>query len=260
MRRSFLLLALLLSIASGGAGASLTPKQLERIGQRIWLNEGAGRIEYLIHWNEGEPFPSLGIGHFIWYPPGVEAPFEESFPKLLAHLAKTGITLPEGITPSNDAPWPDRATFLARRHLPPASELRALLAETVPQQTEFIVQRFRAALPKMKAAMAPARRDRLEHHFQLLAKTPEGLFAMIDYVNFKGEGTAPQERYKGEGWGLMQVLDAMEESQTPRQALEHFVTAADRVLTRRITNAPRDESRWLLGGRKWLRSSLKLFE
>ena len=29
---------------------------------------------------------------------------------------------------------------------------------------------------------------------------------MIDYVNFKGDGLKPTERYKGEGWGLLQVL------------------------------------------------------
>ena len=44
------------------------------------------RAEYLTHWNEGEDFPSLGIGHFIWFPEGVDAPFDEQFPALISYL------------------------------------------------------------------------------------------------------------------------------------------------------------------------------
>lgn len=48
------------------------------IGSRIYQNEALGKAEYLTHWNEGEDFPSLGIGHFIWFPKGIDAPFDLS--------------------------------------------------------------------------------------------------------------------------------------------------------------------------------------
>ena len=34
---------------------------------------------------------------------------------------------------------------------------------------------------------------------------------LIDYVNFKGEGVLETERYRGRGWGLLQVLEGMPE-------------------------------------------------
>jgi len=75
------------------------------------------------------------------------------------------------------------------------------------------------------------------------------VYALVDYVNFKGEGTAPAERYRGEGWGLLQVLDAM--ADRPEAALAAFADAAAAVLARRVALAPaeRRETRWLGG---WL--------
>jgi len=119
--------------------------------------------------------------------------------------------------------------------------LRALLAASVREQTEFIMARL-----AQSGAEAPRRRAgrRWKHNHDLPAQTPEGMFAMIDYVNFKGEGLSPKERYNGEGWGLAQVLGGMRTG-TPHE----FAGSAKRVLTNRVQNAPaeRKESRWLAG-------------
>src|SRR5690606_20084795 len=56
------------------------------IASRIAWNETGGLDRHLTHWGEGEEFPSLGIGHFIWFPAGVDAPFDESFPALVAYV------------------------------------------------------------------------------------------------------------------------------------------------------------------------------
>ena len=76
----------------------------------------------------------------------------------------------------------------------------------------------------------------------------------MDYVNFKGEGTNPSERYKGEGWGLLQVLGGMHGS-GPGAAHEFGVSAAE-VLTRRVRNSPpeRKEERWLEGWKSRVRA------
>jgi hypothetical protein len=70
-------------------------------------------------------------------------------------------------------------------------------------------------------------------------------------VNFKGEGVLATERYAGEGWGLLQVLEGMSQEGNGRAAVKSFAESARKVLTRRVRNSPpeRHESRWLPG---WL--------
>ncbi len=125
------------------------------------------------------------------------------------------------------------------------------LVDTVDLQAEFLVARLEAALPKMLAEAAPADRTNVQQQFELLSKTPQGCYALVDYVNFKGEGVLRTERYHGEGWGLLQVLEAIH-GNSDADAVDTFARAATAVLTRRVRNSPPDrhESRWLTG---WLR-------
>lgn len=233
---------------NGGGGVRLSSAQIDRVGKRIWQNECGGTVAGLTSWNSGEDFASLGIGHFIWYPRGARGPFAESFPPLLAFLNSRGVATPAWAR--GGCPWPTKAAFEADRNSERQQELRALLSRTVRQQTEFIMVRMEAALPKMLAE-APARdRTWVEMAFDSLMQTPEGAFCLIDYVNFKGEGTSAKERYKGQGWGLLQVLQAMGETPSSRTAWNvQFAEAAKRVLSRRVGNAPpeRHEKRWLDG-------------
>lgn len=219
---------------------SLTATQLNRVGQRIWQNECAGSVTGLTSWNSGEDFASLGIGHFIWYPAGRRGPFEESFPPLAGFLESQGVPMPKWS--QGPCPWTSKAAFDADSGGSRQKELRILLSKTVPLQTAFILNRLKRALPKMLAATKA--HQKVKAHFNGLSMTPEGAFCLIDYVNFKGEGTAKTERYNGQGWGLLQVLESMD-TPTPNA----FATAAKAVLSRRVQNAPaaRKEQRWLAG-------------
>src|SRR5438874_10010389 len=116
------------------AGAGLSGSELDRIGHRIWQNECAGTVEGLTSWNAGENFASLGIGHFIWYPKGVDGPFEESFPPLVRFLSANGVTLPAWLKPGAPCPWRTRAEFQAAARGRQMNELRDLLASTVALQ------------------------------------------------------------------------------------------------------------------------------
>jgi hypothetical protein len=89
-----------------------------------------------------------------------------------------------------------------------------------------------------------------------MASQAEGLYALIDYVNFKGEGLFPQERYNNIGWGLLQVIDDMRGYPEGRIALREFSRSARRILWRRVLNSPpeRDEMRWVAGWRKRVKS------
>jgi hypothetical protein len=134
------------------------------------------------------------------------------------------------------------------------NELRDLLARTVPLQSRFLANRMEAALPKMRSEASGATRANVERQFARLASTGAGMFAMIDYVNFKGEGTKSTERYHGDGWGLLQVLERMHGAGpgAPRE----FGEAAAEVLARRVKNAPpeRHEERWLAGWKSRVRA------
>ena len=238
----FVLLACLPALAAPSTPAShhLSAAQVDKIGHRIWQNECDGTVKGLTSWNQGEDFASLGIGHFIWYPKGGSGPFEESFPPLVSYLRQRGAVVPEWLAKASACPWPTRAAFLQDADSPRQRDLRKLLAATVREQTEYIIARLDSAVPKLIAAGGkPVRQS-----YGALAQSPEGLFAMIDYINFKGDGVNKKERYKGEGWGLAQVLADMRGTDAAA-----FAEAAKRVLARRVSNSPpaRGEQRWLPG-------------
>lgn len=242
-----ILVALLLPLACAAADIRLSERDLAEAGRKIWQNESGGKIAGLTAWNTGEDFASLGIGHFIWYSKGAGGPFDESFPPLLVFLEKRGAKLPAWLDPRMPCPWPDRAAFLRDFDGPRLTELRRFLAGTIREQTEFIVARLEASLDKMLAAAPRAERENVRRQFERLGQTGAGTFAMIDYVNFKGEGTLETERYEGEGWGLLQVLSGMRG--TGGSAPAEFAESGAAVLTRRVRNSPpaRNESRWLPG-------------
>jgi hypothetical protein len=238
----------------GFAEVALSDAQALQIGKRIWKNECAGTVAGLTSWNKGEEFPSLGIAHFIWYPEGRSGPFQESFPGLAQYLKDAGKPVPAWML--GPCPWKTRAEFMADINGPRLTEMRALLASTVAEQARFAAQRMESALPKMLAASPQPQRLRIEKNFRRVAAEPLGFYALMDYVNFKGEGTNPSERYKGQGWGLLQVLETMP-GRGP--AMQEFAQAADTVLTRRVENSPpaRNEAKWLPGWRNRLRTYLQ---
>src|SRR6516162_4566222 len=254
LSRSLAVTAILLSfvVRSPTQSIRLSDSQALRIGMKIWQNESGGTIAGLTAWNYGEDFASLGIGHFIYYPAGRRGPFQESFPLLLRYLEANDVKIPAWLLKSESCPWPDRSRFLADQRSARMEELRSLLAHTVPLQTKFAAARLEAALPKMLDA-APAReREKIRQAFYRVAAQPLGPYALVDYVNFKGEGTLMSERYQGEGWGLLQVLESMGDG----SALPEFRQAAESVLTRRVKNSPpeRGESRWLPGWKNRIRT------
>lgn len=235
--------------AQGAKGKiSLSAADKAAIGKKIWQNECAGTVSGLTSWNKGEDFPSMGIGHFIWYISGRPGPFDESFPPMIRFLQGNGVAVPGWIAQANGSPWKTRSEFLAQQNSPKMQELRNFLASTVDHQTAFIVQRLENSLPSMKAATPNAAdRERLERNFYAVAGSRAGVYALLDYVNFKGEGIKPSESYKGYGWGLQDVLLEMRPTNGP--ANYEFAEAAKRALTRRVQNSDpaRNENRWLNG-------------
>ena len=246
-----LLLLSITGIATTAAPIHISDSDAVRIGRKIWQNECNGTIFGLTSWNSGEDFASLGIGHFIWYPSGMRGPFEESFPKFLAFARAHGATVPDWLIRAPACPWTSRAEFSSAQNSATMRELRQFLARTVDLQTQFMVARLQESLAKMLDEAAPGERANVERQFTRVASTAHGGYALTDYVNFKGEGVLHSERYRGEGWGLLQVLEQMHGTENGAGASREFANSAAAVLRRRVQNSPseRHEARWLPG---WL--------
>lgn len=250
---------LMLACASSGADEplALSQKQLTNIGEKIYQNETGGNAKYLISWNNGEDFASLGIGHFIWFPPKLDSKFTESFPGLVEYLQSQNVALPAWLSRSTDAPWHNQQEFVNAKHSKQMQDLRALLEATFAQQVAFIYQRMQNALPKMQNALQNdedlqqrINEQQLAKQFYALASTELGMYALIDYVNFKGEGSSPKERYQGKGWGLLQVIANMDKQSKSIHA--SFADSCKQVLARRVRLSTNQatEQKWLAGWHK----------
>jgi hypothetical protein len=245
----------LLACATIGQASEVTisKKEASRIGELIFYNECAGDAAFLTSWNQGEGFPSLGIGHFIWYPAGSAGPYKESFPELIRFMDAAGVDIPGWLEEAikSGAPWLSRNDFLGAQDSQQMQELRSLLSQTKSMQTEFMIRRLHRSLPRMLAAIPYSEQEHIRQQFARVATVPMGYYALVDYVNFKGEGAHSTERYQGQGWGLLQVLQHMHGQEPGDHVLTEFADAALAVLTQRIQLAPseRHEERWLSGWR-----------
>ena len=248
---------LLLTACSSTTGAKALLPQLPelnesdktKIAHKIWKNESGGSIDGLVSWNEGENFASLGIGHFIWYPQNVKGPFDESFPTFIDFVkARKPSALPKWLDSVEDCPWNDREEFLSQRSSLEVYSLKSFLSKELTLQADFIIARSRVALPKMLNQVPEKKRADFIAKYKALSQTSIGQYALIDYVNFKGEGTKASERYKGKGWGLLQVIEKMRLDLHPNANIA-FAEAAKFVLERRVHLSPeeRNEERWLKG-------------
>ncbi len=238
--------------------AGVDTSGLGTIGRKIYANECGSKPENLITWNRGEDFISLGIGHFIWYPQGRSGPYTESFLSFTRYAAHQKTILPDMLSgePEPGCPWPDREAYLNARDSEEARALRAFLVATIPLQTRFLLIRLERALPRLLKATPRHRRSEIEKKFYQIARTARGRYALVDYVNFKGEGISPSERIGGRGWGLLQVLEDMDLNQSLVNANAEFSAAAERVLTRRANADPRPyvKEYWLPGWTRRVRT------
>lgn len=229
-----------------------------KVGHKIWINETRGDRNAITSWNANEEFASLGIGHFIWFPAGKKAPFYESFPRMLEFLRQQNARLPSWLdrTPIPPCPWVSRTDFIKNFNSPQMTQLRKFLLDTVAEQTQFLVMRAQSAIDKILDSTPESNeREHIITQFTRIVQASKDLYPLIDYVNFKGEGTDPAEtaldKETGErqGWGLKQVLLKMNgAANEPMAVLAEFADSAQFVLLQRIRNIPANriwEAGWL---------------
>ena len=236
-------------MAAGMPGISV--QEVRKIGDKIFQNESGGDVNKLVHWNKGEDFASMGIGHFTWYPAGRRQSFGNTFPGLLSYLESRGVRLPLWVQRAKHtgAPWRTRAQLMRDKNNPQVQQLQRILYETRYLQAEYIMQRAQRAMPKLVTTAPPHLRPMVAGNLNAVANSRGGWYPLIDYVNFKGEGLNRHGGYKRQNWGLLQVLEEMHPTSPGPEALNEFANAAMRVLHRRVRNSPRsrNEQRWLAG-------------
>jgi len=224
------------------------------IAARIFQNETAGQVRYLTYWGEGENFPSFGIGHFIWFPAGFDAPFDETFPDMVSFVQQrsgTDSPLPVWLHELKPfaAPWTSKQQFDLDWPSAKMAHLRQWLEATGSLQARYIVAAFEQRWQSLE--LPQEQKQQLTGLLQQLTQTAGGLFAVIDYYNFKGLGNNTRERYQGQGWGLVQVLESMRQAHGEPDLVELFRDSAAGRLRLRVELSPpeRIEERWLEG---WL--------
>jgi len=239
----------------------LSEQEVTEIGNKVFMNECSLREDRLIQWNIGEDFLSCGIGHFIWYPKGYKGPFNESFPEFLNYLKAQDVDIPEWLYASSasSCPWVSRDDFINNHGDIRIKQLQDFLIATKQLQARFIVRRLNGALELMLESAPEKDRALIKSRFERIAATPYGVYALADYINFKGLGILSSEQYNGKGWGLLQVLIAMKDEDKRSDPLLEFAATANNILINRVENAPveRNEERWLPGWKNRVNSYLK---
>ncbi|MBY0315616.1 MAG: hypothetical protein K2Q26_08860 [Bdellovibrionales bacterium] len=228
------------------------PDFLDRLARGILQNETGCRENSFTFWKNTEPFPSLGLLHAIWYPAGAKSQLTESFPPLIQFLRAEIQKHPQfparipqwlDVDKIGPSPWQNKQEFdlasknaEALRRSDDLSSLRSLNPRAYHQAVQFrelhdflrhpsvLALQARYAAYRMQRSvyniLAAAESSHQTQHIytqlQRLITTEEGIFSLIDYINFKGEGINPGEvtAIGNHAWGLKTVLENMR-NQTP---------------------------------------------
>lgn len=220
-----------------------TPAQdLTAVGERIFRNETNGDATKLLRWNSKGNFADLGISHLVWYPANQRGSYTETFPSYLKYVQSKNVPLPTWLAnrPSDGGPWANKAAFERAKEDQQMRELSKFLEKTVGLQAAFMADQLRRNMPAMVQTLAPQYRQAALNNFQVMEKTPGGMYPVLDYMVFQGAGTSSNERYNGHGWGLLQVLVNMDRVQPGTNALAEFMRSAGDSITHRVAAAPAD--------------------
>jgi hypothetical protein len=204
---------------------AITSDEFRDIGIKLFANECGSKKEYLVWWSPREDFANFGIGHFIWFPPGKKFPFLEQFPELIGFFLEKHEPVPQVINmyKLTGCPWNSREELDSDPRKPALIEW---LASTMNIQAAFIIFKAMDSLKEIVGASPDAL-----HLINGLSRSPRGRFAVIDYLNFKGTGLDPVEQIRGQGWGLLQLLEILKSPET-----DSFIESASEVLKRRVIN------------------------
>lgn len=213
-------------------------QELRYVGSLIYKNEIGNNRQNLVFWNPNESFPSLGIGHFVWYPAGYNKSNTDTLPKLVSFYKSKGIDVPK-VLQNRYAPWTNRQQLEQARSRGEIEHVIEFFERTKDVQILFIYERLKSSLPQMM--LSSDNPELVKYQFDRVATAKNGLYPLIDYVNFKGEGLNTSKAYNDVGWGLRQILEDLDGSKSST-ALNEFADSCTKILKKRVRNQPRGKN------------------
>lgn len=230
--------------------SDLMDDQLLEIGIKVWQNQcgiwdHSGKVTHdmkqgITSWEAD--YALIGIGQCIWYPADEDKNFQEDWPRVAQALKDKGYPIKDWMLGA--CPWNNSKEFFADFNGERLKLLRKMLAKKalIIEQARCIATRLDASLDKMKAAIdaevgitdgekAILKKMLSDNFYQVaIDHYPRGLYALMDYVHFKGEGVLPTETINGVGWGLRQVLEQMNPGiMTKKGPVAAFVDVAKNI-------------------------------
>lgn len=200
---------------------------------------------------KNENFLSMGVGHFIWTN---DNKYDETFPKFIDFFKtqNSGINVPKLLL-EKDPPLDKSGNVKKIKDFTEdqKTEITKFLFKTKDIQVLFILKRTEKSLFKIINTEKDEKINKklienINKILQYADKNPEIIAMMIDYVNFKGDGTNENERTNsGKGWGLKQVILGMN---FDNDVKNEFIKSAKNVLQNRINedkNIKKRENGWM---------------
>lgn len=228
----------------------LSYDDLLSLGFRMWKNYAGGTLEGLTKWDESNAdhqFMYLGIASNIWLPEGSSSIFQADWPVVAQRLKDLGCKIKPWML--EDCPWSSKEEFDADFDSKKMTWLRTHLSKKklVWAQAFYIAERLQRSMDpnspdSLLNGLTADQSALVQKNFNLVVHctNPSGIYALIDYVNFKGEGRLDgAEKFNGQSWGLLQVLLNM---QTPEEGADDatiinaFFESAKVTLNNRIIN------------------------
>ncbi len=103
--------------------------------------------------------------------------YTQTFPSLLTYFKKHGVTIPKWLEETKEyCPWKSREEFFADQKSEQMQELRALLANHVYLQTQFIIERLMQSLPHILKHVSIKKRTHIKKQFYRVARSKNGLY------------------------------------------------------------------------------------
>jgi hypothetical protein len=235
MKRVIIYLIVILLFSHSLTFAEVSEQDAKKLGMVIWNNEADKRVDLLAYWGSYSSFPEIGIGHYIWYPQGQTGPYTAQFPPLCAYLQECGVHFPQWLLEAylaGGAPWQTREEFMYDTQR--TNELRQFLAATVDLQTQFMIKRLEDEWKDILATAPSEHRAQMQLYFDLMRSSLLGTYALVDYLNFKGNGLNPREERNGHRFGLLQVMLDMPDGLTAENVTKAFAICAARRLVNYI--------------------------
>lgn len=232
---------------------------IKKFAEGIYQNETGCDISKMVYWSKQEAFPSLGIGHFIWFPKNTDMNVKQIFPDVANYIKNNKdkkLKLPQllELKDLTQTPWVNRKAFLAGNQNQ-IQELREFLSkpEVIKLQAQFMLSNLKQNLYKILAATqyesGESSYKQMVEDIRVLTSNQEGLFSLADYLAFKTEGI--DKRYSTATgkftWGLKDVLENIHKFKSKNCKLGKekclavaFANSAQFVLDRRGDN----DSKW----------------